>query len=141
MTSRADGPLPTIDEIKDAQQLVYAVMPPTPQIVWPLLCERLGAEVDLGAITKVTTEVYRGFWASQTRLLAVQGNLQFVGEFGRIKRAAREIPAFHLERRHLAPTLVHSQDQLLRVGRIVDIDFAKLHATFPQKLLRAPTIA
>jgi threonine dehydratase len=37
--------LPTIDEIKDAQQLVYAVMPPTPQIVWPLLCERLGAEV------------------------------------------------------------------------------------------------
>jgi len=24
---------------------VYAVMPPTPQIVWPLLCERLGAEV------------------------------------------------------------------------------------------------
>ncbi len=37
--------LPTIDEIKDAQELVYAVMPPTPQIVWPLLCERLGAEV------------------------------------------------------------------------------------------------
>lgn len=38
-------PLPTIDEIQAAQQLVYAVMPPTPQIVWPLLCERLGAEV------------------------------------------------------------------------------------------------
>src|ERR1700683_318491 len=38
-------PLPTIDEIRAAQQLVYAVMPPTPQIVWPLLCERLGAEV------------------------------------------------------------------------------------------------
>jgi threonine dehydratase len=37
--------LPTIDEIKDAQDLVRAVMPPTPQIVWPLLCERLGAEV------------------------------------------------------------------------------------------------
>lgn len=37
--------LPTIAEIKDAQQLVYAVMPATPQIVWPLLCERLGAEV------------------------------------------------------------------------------------------------
>jgi len=37
--------LPTINEIKDAQELVYAVMPPTPQIVWPLLCERLGAEV------------------------------------------------------------------------------------------------
>jgi threonine dehydratase len=38
-------PLPTIDEIEAAQQLVYAVMPPTPQIVWPLLCERLDAEV------------------------------------------------------------------------------------------------
>jgi threonine dehydratase len=37
--------LPTIDEIKDAQDLVRAVMPPTPQIVWPLLCARLGAEV------------------------------------------------------------------------------------------------
>jgi threonine dehydratase len=38
-------PLPTINEIKEAQQFVYAVMPPTPQIVWPQLCERLGAEV------------------------------------------------------------------------------------------------
>jgi threonine dehydratase len=37
--------LPTIDEIREAQQLVYEVMPPTPQIVWPLLNERLGAEV------------------------------------------------------------------------------------------------
>jgi threonine dehydratase len=38
-------PLPTIDEIKEAQQLVYALMAPTPQINWPLLSERLGAEV------------------------------------------------------------------------------------------------
>jgi threonine dehydratase len=38
-------PLPTIDEIKQAQQLVYALMAPTPQISWPLLSERLGAEV------------------------------------------------------------------------------------------------
>jgi len=37
--------LPTIDEIREAQQLVYEVMPPTPQIVWPLLSERLAAEV------------------------------------------------------------------------------------------------
>jgi threonine dehydratase len=37
--------LPTINDIKEAQQLVYALMPPAPQIVWPLLCERLGAEV------------------------------------------------------------------------------------------------
>jgi threonine dehydratase len=39
------APLPTIDEIKAAQQLVYSVMPATPQIVWPLLCERLETEV------------------------------------------------------------------------------------------------
>jgi len=44
-TSSPATSLPTIDEIGAAQQLVYAVMPPTPQIVWPLLCERLGAEV------------------------------------------------------------------------------------------------
>jgi threonine dehydratase len=37
--------LPTIDEIKSAQDLVYSVMQPTPQIMWPLLCERLGTEV------------------------------------------------------------------------------------------------
>ena len=43
--SAVAAPLPTIDEIKEAQDLVYAVMPPTPQIVWPLLCQRLGAEV------------------------------------------------------------------------------------------------
>ncbi len=59
-------PLPTIEEIKDAQRLVYAVMPPTPQIVWPLLCERLVAEVwvkhenhtPIGAFKARTAVVY-----------------------------------------------------------------------------------
>jgi len=37
--------LPTIDEIRSAADLIYSVMPPTPQICWPLLCERLGTEV------------------------------------------------------------------------------------------------
>ena len=58
--------LPTINEIKDAQQLVYAIMPPTPQIVWPLLCERLGAKVwvkhenqtPIGAFKARTAVVY-----------------------------------------------------------------------------------
>src|ERR1700731_4879635 len=58
--------LPTIDEIKRAQELVYAVMPPTPQFVWPLLCERLGAEVwvkhenqtPIGAFKARTAVVY-----------------------------------------------------------------------------------
>jgi len=37
--------LPTLDEIRKAQELVYSVMPPTPQIGWPLLCKRLGTDV------------------------------------------------------------------------------------------------
>src|ERR1700722_975017 len=37
--------LPTLEEIKSAQQHVYAVMQPTPQYTWPLLCARMGTEV------------------------------------------------------------------------------------------------
>ncbi len=37
--------LPHIDEIRAAQELVYSVMQPTPQIQWPLISERLGTEV------------------------------------------------------------------------------------------------
>lgn len=37
--------LPTLEEIRAAQELVYSVMQPTPQIVWPLLCERLETAV------------------------------------------------------------------------------------------------
>jgi threonine dehydratase len=37
--------LPTIDEIRKSQELVYSVMQPTPQIVWPLISKRVGAEV------------------------------------------------------------------------------------------------
>lgn len=58
--------LPTIEEIKAAQQQVYAVMPPTPQFAWPLLCDRLGAEVwvkhenhtPIGAFKARTAVVY-----------------------------------------------------------------------------------
>lgn len=44
-TLTASLALPTLDEIKQAQELVYSVMQPTPQISWPLLCERLGTNV------------------------------------------------------------------------------------------------
>lgn len=37
--------LPTLEEIREAQKLVYSVMPPTPQISWPLLNQRLDASV------------------------------------------------------------------------------------------------
>ena len=58
--------LPTIEEIRAAQQQVYAVMPPTPQFAWPLLCDRLGTEVwvkhenhtPIGAFKARTAVVY-----------------------------------------------------------------------------------
>ena len=33
------------EEVAAARQTVYAVMPPTPQYAWPMLCERLGMKV------------------------------------------------------------------------------------------------
>ena len=58
--------LPTIEEIRAAQQLVYSVMQPTPQIAWPLLAERIGTEVwvkhenhtPIGAFKARTAVVY-----------------------------------------------------------------------------------
>ena len=37
--------LPTLDSIEAAAELVYRRLPPTPQICWPLLAQRLGCEV------------------------------------------------------------------------------------------------
>ena len=37
--------LPSKAQIARAAEIVHAVMPPTPQYCWPLLCERLGTEV------------------------------------------------------------------------------------------------
>ncbi len=37
--------LPNLAQLEAAAALVHAVMPPTPQYCWPLLCERAGAEV------------------------------------------------------------------------------------------------
>jgi threonine dehydratase len=42
---QATASLPTLDEVRAAAELVYRLMPPTPQYRWPLLCERLGTEV------------------------------------------------------------------------------------------------
>ncbi len=36
--------LPSVDQIRDAQTLVYRYMPPTPQYSWPLINQRLGTE-------------------------------------------------------------------------------------------------
>ncbi|MGO9438403.1 MAG: threonine dehydratase [Terracidiphilus sp.] len=37
--------LPTLAQIEDAQSIVYRSMPPTPQYTWPLINQRLGADV------------------------------------------------------------------------------------------------
>lgn len=37
--------LPTLASLEEASRLVYQAMPPTPQFCWPLLCQRVGAEV------------------------------------------------------------------------------------------------
>jgi threonine dehydratase len=37
--------LPTLEQLEDAARVVYQVLPRTPQISWPLLNERVGAEV------------------------------------------------------------------------------------------------
>lgn len=37
--------LPTLDQIHEAQALLYRYMPPTPQYSWPLINQRLGAEI------------------------------------------------------------------------------------------------
>src|SRR5262249_16870658 len=39
------NPLPSLDEIREAQNLVYKLMQPTPQISWPLLNQMLEAQV------------------------------------------------------------------------------------------------
>lgn len=44
-TGTATASLPTIEEVRAAAEVVYRLMPPTPQYRWPLLCERLGTEV------------------------------------------------------------------------------------------------
>jgi threonine dehydratase len=58
--------LPTLEEIAAAQKLVYSLMQPTPQIQWPLLSRRLGADVwvkhenhtPIGAFKARTAVVY-----------------------------------------------------------------------------------
>lgn len=37
--------LPSLEEVRDAQKLIYSFMQPTPQLSWPLLNQRLGTSV------------------------------------------------------------------------------------------------
>ena len=83
----AATPLPTLDEIRAAQDLIYSVMQPTPQIVWSLLCERMGTELwvkhenhtPIGAFKARTAlvyaaELFRGARAITGLVTATRGN-------------------------------------------------------------------
>ena len=85
--SPATASLPGLKEIRAAQELVYSIMAPTPQIVWPLLCERVGTEVwvkhenhtPIGAFKARTAVVYaadlfRGPTAITGLVTATRGN-------------------------------------------------------------------
>ena len=88
--------LPTIDQIRGAQNLVYRYMPPTPQYSRPLINQRLGAEAwikhenhsPVGAFKLRGALVY-GTWLKQTQpdlagvVAATRGN------FGQGGAAAR----------------------------------------------------
>jgi threonine dehydratase len=64
--SKGMNPLPSLDEIRDAQRLIYELIQPTPQISWPLLNQSLGAQVwvkhenhtPIGAFKARTAVVY-----------------------------------------------------------------------------------
>jgi threonine dehydratase len=66
--------LPTLDQIHEAQNIVYRFMPPTPQYSWPLINQRLGAEAwikhenhsPVGAFKLRGALVY-GTWLKQTQ--------------------------------------------------------------------------
>jgi threonine dehydratase len=79
--------LPSLDQIRDAQTLVYRHMPPTPQYSWPLINQRLGAEAwikhenhtPVGAFKLRGALVYAS-WLKQTKpelagiIAATRGN-------------------------------------------------------------------
>jgi threonine dehydratase len=66
--------LPSLDQIRDAQSLVYRHMPPTPQYSWPLINQRLEAEAwikhenhtPIGAFKLRSALVYAA-WLKQTQ--------------------------------------------------------------------------
>ncbi|MGB8029403.1 MAG: threonine dehydratase [Terracidiphilus sp.] len=66
--------LPSLDQIHEAQNIVYRFMPPTPQYSWPLINQRLGAEAwikhenhtSVGAFKLRGALVY-GTWLKQTQ--------------------------------------------------------------------------
>lgn len=72
--------LPTLNDIEKAADIVYSVMPSTPQYCWPLLCERLGTEVWVKHENHTPTGAFkvRGGLVYFASLIAQQKNLKGV---------------------------------------------------------------
>jgi len=87
LPTSASSQLPSLDEIREAQRLIYSLMQPTPQISWPLLNRLLGADVwvkhenhtPIGAFKARTAVVYaaelfRGPGKIKGLITATRGN-------------------------------------------------------------------
>ena len=74
--------LPTLAALEDAADTIHKVLPPTPQILWPLLCERAGAEV------WVKHENHQPVGAFKVR-----GGLLYMGELKRSNPEVRHVIA------------------------------------------------
>lgn len=71
-------PLFTLDALRDAADLVHSVLPPTPQIVWPMLCQRVGCEVWVKHENHTPVGAFK-----------VRGGLVYMDRLARLPKAAR----------------------------------------------------
>src|SRR5215469_5233114 len=74
--------LPTLSQIESIETVVYSVLPPTPQYCWPLLCERLGAEVWMKHENHTPVGAFK-----------VRGGLVYFADFARHSNAQEVITA------------------------------------------------
>jgi threonine dehydratase len=74
--------LPTPDQIESIEAFVYSVVPPTPQYCWPLLCERLGAEVWMKHENHTPVGAFK-----------VRGGLVYFADFAKSGKARQVITA------------------------------------------------
>ncbi len=73
-------PLPTLDQINDAAEIVYGSIPPTPQYCWPLLSERAGLPVWVKHENHTPTGAFK-----------VRGGLVYMSEFRAKHNGARGV--------------------------------------------------
>jgi threonine dehydratase len=74
--------LPTLSQIESTGSFVYSVLPATPQYCWPLLCERLGAEVWIKHENHTPVGAFK-----------VRGGLVYFANFARSSKAKEVITA------------------------------------------------